>query len=464
MLLLYVTRLVLGLTEIVERLAKFVGPSKNDVPVEFIIPQIISEVNTSEESLALVTEVLLILQVRGIPHKSRFDRLPFQVVAERPSGAYIWQGTSQLWTCLKEKAMIRFDVSDSKTSRNLLLQKICIHFLDVLSLQTEPIVLSLVCEHVSSKLKAEGVSWNCRRLSHVVRCVSAILIGVRIIKDFSTRTCLRYLLNTSPQQQTKSDMRTEQSTERAVKQPRCEVRGSTGGNGKKKLESWTVCPFSVPVELGGNTEVMKVLQNPSMVPYCTTAGMSRSSDHNTSSTAGPMHAALLEVVGNDISTMQIVDILRNESMNKAARRHPNIVHSSESFFALPMPEWMMPSRRQPTETSLQPGQFNHPIPGIPPPPHTMMMQDSRVQQQQMFHGYPNCQAGWRGHPQNQHGAVQRDFQTLLRRSLPNHAFQSPSHFENVAKLLKDAFATQSKDFLTMNDQDRVQQYARLKQF
>lgn len=69
------TRLVLGLTEIVERLAEFVGPSKNDVPVEYVVPQIIGEVNTTEESLALVTEVLLILQVSGIPHKSRLVHL-----------------------------------------------------------------------------------------------------------------------------------------------------------------------------------------------------------------------------------------------------------------------------------------------------------------------------------------------------------------------------------------------------
>lgn len=359
--------------------------------------------------------------------------------------------------------MIRFDVSDSKTSRNLLLQRICIHFLDVLSLQTEPIVLSLVCEHVSSKLKAEGVSWNSRRLSHVVRCVSAILIGVGIVKDISTRTCLRYILNTSPQQQTNSDMRSEQSTERAIKQPRSEARGSVGSAGKKKIESWTVCPFSVPVESGSNTEAVKVLQNASLMPYHTTAVTSRSTDHSTSSTANPMQAALMEVVGNDISKMQIVDILRNESMNKEVRRHPNIVHSSESFFALPMPEWMMSNRRQPTENSPQTRQFNHPIPGIPPPP-MMMMQDSRVQQQ-MFHVYPNYQAGWRGQlQQSQVGAVQRDFQTMLRRSLPNQAFQLPSRFENVAQLLKDAFATQSKDYLTMNDQDRVQQYARLKQF
>lgn len=60
---------VVGLTEIVERLAEFVGPSKNDVPVEFVIPQIIGEVNTTEERLTLVTGILLIFQVRHIPHK-----------------------------------------------------------------------------------------------------------------------------------------------------------------------------------------------------------------------------------------------------------------------------------------------------------------------------------------------------------------------------------------------------------
>lgn len=359
--------------------------------------------------------------------------------------------------------MLRFDASGSKTARSVLLQRICIHFLDVLSRQKEAFVLSLVCEHVSSKLTAEGVSWNCRRLSYVVRCVSAVLAGVGIITDVSTRTCTRYILNSSPQQHMVPDMRSEQPIERAINQPRCEARGSAGGSGTNNIESWTVCPFSVPVELGGSTEVMKVLQNASLVPCCTTvAAASRPSDHSTIGTAAPMQAALMEVIGNDINKMQIVDILRKECLGKEIRRHPNIVHSSEQFFALPMPEWMMPSQRQPTENSIQTGLFNHPIPGVPAPP-MMMMQDSRVQQQ-MFNNLQNGQAGWRVQHQNQLGAVPRDFQSMLRRSLPNQAFQIPSQFENVAKFLKDAFATQSKDFLTMNDQDRIQQYARLKQF
>eukprot|EP00210_Caulerpa_lentillifera_P003816 g3645.t1 len=409
--------------KIVERLEEYVGPTQNNAPVEFAIPQIVDEVQTNEEILSCIIEVLVTLQV----------------VNKRENGAYIWKGTNKIWSCLRKKTKLQFDTNaSSKTAGNRQLERICSHVLDALSMHLEPVSLSLVYGHVSFRLKTEHISWDYQGLSQTIYCISAVLVGIGVVKDVSTRTCIQYILNTHPQQQRVAE-KIPELTEHGINQPRYEPsysRGASGGGGGSgNMESWTLHPFSIPVELDSHAEAMRAMQNTGLSPFSCTTNQQR--DHNTTSPAIPMQSAIMKFFRDDFSQAQIVDILSNESLNNEDRRPQNPVHPSTPLIAVQAPDWMN-QRQQQTENSIQSRQYNHSLSEVPSMMMMMMIQNSRARQQ-LFNDFSKCLAGQKVQQQDPF-AFQDELYSMLK-SLPlNQTFHFPSRLDEFAKCLKNSFA------------------------
>lgn len=404
------------------------------------------------------------------------------MVTSTGNGTYLWQGTEKIWKVLSENGM-RLSGKDWQRSfsSNLFLdstsldgscpmvQRICVFYFDLLCTHKEPISIAFACQQISFRLKNQDDSSasDCRKLSQVVRSVSAVLIGLGIIKDVRTQSCIQYSLDASTQQQqTTSEDCSEKTLCLNQNQPPDFARNfqqsvsplsptyktSPGSEKHNSRESGSHSQNCVPVDLERNAEFMKALQNASLVTH---GGTSQAQDCNESSNLRPMHAAVMEIIGNEVNALQVVGVLNNESLNNAERRQ-NTSSSTEPFIAVAIPDWMIQNQRR-----------QNPVGTTLPPMMMMMLQSAQTMDQSFLHQSAswNVQqdqiSGLRETLVNQHPfhAMQKLAPTAIG---PNQVFHYPSHFDTVAGLLKESFATQSRGFMKLND--RLQQYSGLNPF
>lgn len=352
-----------------------------------------------------------------------------------------------------------------------MVQRICVFYFDLLCTHKEPISIAFACQQISFRLRTQDDSsaLDCRKLSQVIRCVSAVLIGLGIIKDVRTQSCIQYSLDASTQQQQTIPEDCSEKTlclnqnqppdfarnfQQSVSPLSPTYKTSAGSEKHNSNESRSHSQNCVPVDLERNAEFIKALQNASVV---TQGGTNQVQDCNESSKLRPMHAAVMEIIGNEVNALQVVGVLNNESLNNAERRQ-NTSSSTEPFIAVAIPEWMIQNQRRQNPVGAT----------LPPMMMMMMLQSAQTMDQSFLHQSASWSmqqdqtSGFREALSNQQHpfyAMQKLAPTAIG---PNQVLHYPSHFETVAGLLKESFATQSRGFMKLND--RLQQYSGLNPF
>eukprot|EP00210_Caulerpa_lentillifera_P000066 g62.t1 len=454
------------LAETVRRFVEFVGATNDTTPVEFVIPQVAEQMKIKERTLNFIIEVLL----------------PLQVVVPGASGGHLWRGTEAIWSSLSDHARRPYNLEilqgDSVT---LQLQRICVYYFDLLYTHKEPISVAFASQQISFRITNEDTSMDCRRLSQIIRCISAVLTGIGLIKDIRTRPCIQYTLNKSSnhhhhqqQQQTASEEYSETRPEfvnnnnNNIQQSESPLsscyKSSTGSNKHNSVEFWSQSQVASQVELGNSTEFRSPAQNAFLTSCCTRVQRQDSAKTNQ---FVPMQAAIMEFIGNEVNSVQIVNVLNNET--SVERRQNSAPSTAEPLIALAVPEWMIQNQRLQNERIQNERQCNFVLQRLAP----MMMQSAQTVNLNLLHHGTAWSAQQDRLLSSHTGFLSNEnpFYAMqnLAQSPPvgfNQVFDCPSQLETVAKFLKDSFEAQSNDFLMLSDRDRVQQYnsSRLKQF